>query len=91
MHYQNLLYTKTFCFKFRLINKKPIFVLLNNLAMSTKTKSTDSSNANLAIPNQVITIDQLQVEIKKAEKEKFQTVQESMQVFEKWLTSRERK
>ena len=59
--------------------------------MSTKTKSTDSSNANLAIPNQVITIDQLQVEIKKAEKEKFQTVQESMQVFEKWLTSRERK
>jgi predicted transcriptional regulator len=59
--------------------------------MTTKTKTENSSNVNLAIPNQDITIDQLQAEIKKAEKGKFQTVQESMQDFDKWVTSRERK
>lgn len=55
------------------------------------TKTANSSNLNLAKPYQDITIEQLQAEIRKAEKEKFQTVQESMQDFDKWLTSRERK
>jgi predicted transcriptional regulator len=59
--------------------------------MTTKAKTANSNNVNLAIPNQGITIDQLQAEIKKAEKGKFQTVQKSMQDFDKWLTSRERK
>ena len=55
------------------------------------TKTENSSNVNLAIPNQDIPIERVQAEIKKAEKGKFQTVQESMQDFDKWLTSRERK
>ena len=59
--------------------------------MNTKIKTENSSNVNLAIPNQGIAIDQLQAEIRKAEKGKFQTVQESMQDFDKWLKSRERK
>jgi hypothetical protein len=75
----------------RLINKKPNFVLSNNKPMTTKTKTANSSNLNLAKPYQDITIEQLQAEIRKAEKGKFQTVQESMQDFDKWLTSRERK
>jgi hypothetical protein len=65
--------------------------LSNNKPMTTKAKTANSNNVNLAIPNQGITIDQLQAEIKKAEKGKFQTVQKSMQDFDKWLTSRERK
>ncbi|NHB69874.1 hypothetical protein [Perlabentimonas gracilis] len=59
--------------------------------MTTKIKNANSSNLNLAKPYQDITIEELQVEIRKAEKGKFQTVQESMQGFDKWLTSRERK
>lgn len=59
--------------------------------MTTKNKKAKSSNLNLAKPYQDITIEELQVEIRKAEKGKFQTVQESMQGFDKWLTSRERK
>ena len=71
-----------FNFKLRLINNKP---------MTTKAKTANSSNLNLAKPYQDIPIEQLQAEIRKAEKGKFQTVQESMQAFDKWLTSRERK
>ena len=57
----------TFNFKSSLIIKKSNFVLPNHKPMTTKNKKAKSSNLNLAKPYQDITIEELQVEIRKAE------------------------
>jgi hypothetical protein len=42
---------------------------------------------NWAIPDQVVSLDEIQTAIKGAEKGPFMTVQEAMNDFEKWLKS----
>lgn len=50
-----------------------------------------SQQINWAIPEQTITREEFVSAIEEAEKGPFYTVQESMQHFEQWLKSREKK
>ena len=44
-----------------------------------------------AIPDQVVSLEEIQAAIKSAEKGPFMNVQEAMNDFEQWLKSREKK
>ena len=46
---------------------------------------------NWAIPDQVVSLEEIQTAIKSAEKGPFMKVQEAMNDFEQWLKSREKK
>lgn len=46
---------------------------------------------NWAVPNLVVSEDEVRAAIQDAEKETFHTVQESMEHFEQWLESRKKK
>ena len=62
---------------------------------TTKTTSVkadkDPKERNWAIPDQVVSLEEIQVAIKSAEKGPFMNVQEAMNDFELWLKSREKK
>jgi hypothetical protein len=64
--------------------------------MST-TKATsvkadkDRKERNYAIPEQVVSLEEIQTAIKNAEKGPFINVQEAMNDFEQWLKTREKK
>ena len=59
---------------------------------STKVKVDGETNErNWALPNQIVSLDEVQATIKSAEKGPFHTIQESMEHFEQWLKSRKRK
>jgi len=46
---------------------------------------------NWAIPDQVVSLEEIQTAIKSAEKGPFMKVQEALNDFEQWLKSREKK
>jgi hypothetical protein len=58
---------------------------------TTKTKAVkadrEPKERNWAIPDQVVSLEEIQTAIKSAEKVPFMTVQEAMNDFEKWLKS----
>lgn len=54
-------------------------------------KTGSKRKINWALPNQTVTHNEFMSAIKQAEKGPFYTVQESMQHFEQWLKSREKK
>ena len=51
----------------------------------------DPKERNWAIPDQVVSLEEIQTAIKSAEKGPFMNVQEAMNDFEQWLKSREKK
>jgi hypothetical protein len=51
----------------------------------------EPKDRNWALPNQVISQEEVQNAIQYAEKGPFHTVQESMQRFEQWLESRKKR
>jgi hypothetical protein len=59
---------------------------------TTKTASVktgkEPKDRNWAIPDQVVSLEEIQTAIKSAEKRPFMTVQEAMNDFEQWLKSR---
>jgi hypothetical protein len=61
----------------------------------TKTTSVKADKKpkerNWAIPDQVVSSEEIQTAIKSAEKGPFMKVQEAMNDFEQWLKSREKK
>ena len=58
---------------------------------TTKTKAVkadrEPKERNWAIPDQVVSLEEIQTAIKHAEKGPFLTVQEAMNDFEQWLKS----
>jgi hypothetical protein len=58
---------------------------------TTKTKAVKADREpkehNWAIPDQVVSLEEIQTAIKSAEKGPFMTVQEAMNDFEQWLKS----
>jgi len=62
---------------------------------TTKTTSVktdkDPKERNWAIPDQVVSLEEIQTAITSAEKGPFMNVQEAMNYFEQWLKSREKK
>ena len=58
---------------------------------TTKTKAVkadrEPKERNWAIPDQVVSLEEIQTAIKSAEKGPFLTVQEAMNDFEQWLKS----
>ena len=62
---------------------------------TTKTPAVKADNEpkerNWAIPDQVVSLEEIQSAIKSAEKGPFMKVQEAMNDFEQWLISREKK
>jgi len=50
----------------------------------------DPKERNWAIPDQVVSLEEIQTAIKSAEKGPFMKVQEAMNDFEQWLKSREK-
>jgi hypothetical protein len=62
---------------------------------TTKTTSVkadkEPKEKNWAIPDQVVSLGEIQSAIKSAEKGPFMKVQEAMNDFEQWLKSREKK
>lgn len=57
---------------------------------SAKTDK-DPKEQNWAVPDQVVSLEEIQTAIKSAEKGPFMKVQEAMNDFEQWLKSREKK
>jgi len=61
---------------------------------TTKTPTVKADNEpkerNWAIPDQVVSLEEIQTAIKSAEKGPFMKVQEAMNDFEQWLKSREK-
>lgn len=57
--------------------------------MKTKAVKTDREPKarNWAIPDQVVSLEEIQTAIRSAEKGPFMTVQEAMNDFEQWLKS----
>jgi hypothetical protein len=51
----------------------------------------DPKERNWAIPEQVVSLEEIQTAIKSAEQGPFMKVQEAMNDFEQWLKSREKK
>jgi hypothetical protein len=51
----------------------------------------DPKERNWAIPEQVVSLEEIQTAVKSAEKGPFMKVQEAMNDFELWLKSREKK
>ena len=64
--------------------------------MSTTKATTvkadkEPKERNWAIPDQVVSLEEIQTAIKSAEKGPFMKVKEAMNDFEQWLKSREKK
>jgi hypothetical protein len=51
----------------------------------------ETKERNWAIPNQEVSLEEIQTAIKSAEKGPFMKVQEAMNDFEQWLKSKEKK
>jgi hypothetical protein len=58
---------------------------------TTVKADKEPKERNWAIPDQVVSLEEIQTAIKGAEKGPFMKVQEAMNDFEKWLKSREKK
>ena len=63
-----------------------------NTSKTTKVKADkEPKERNWAIPDQVVSLEEIQTAIKSAEKGPFMTVQEAMNDFEQWLKSRQKR
>jgi len=63
-----------------------------NTTKATAVKADkDPKERNWAVPDQVVSLEEIQTAIKSAEKGPFMKVQEAMNDFEQWLKSREKK
>ncbi len=63
-----------------------------NTTKITSVKADNEPNEhNWAIPDQVVSLEEIQTAIKSAEEGPFIKVQEAMNDFEQWLKSREKK
>jgi hypothetical protein len=63
-----------------------------NSSKATSVKADeDPKERNWAIPDQVVSLEEIQTAIKSAEEGPFMKVQEAMNDFEQWLKSREKK
>jgi hypothetical protein len=63
-----------------------------NTSKATSVKADEDPKVrNWAIPDQVVSLEEIQTAIKSAEKGPFMKVQEAMNDFEQWLKSREKK
>jgi hypothetical protein len=62
---------------------------------TTKTTSAkadkEQKEKNLTLPDQVVSMEEIQTAIRRAEKGPFMTVQEAMNDFEQWLKSRQKR
>jgi hypothetical protein len=63
-----------------------------SISKTTSVKADkDPKERNWVIPEQVVSLEEIQTAIKSAEKGPFKNVQEAMNDFEQWLKSREKK
>ena len=63
---------------------------MNKMKATTVKADKDPKERNWAIPDQVVSLEEIQTAIKSAEKGPFMNVQEAMNDFELWLKSREK-
>jgi hypothetical protein len=64
---------------------------MNPTKITTVKADKEPKERNWAIPDQVVSLEEIQTAIKSAEKGPFMNVQEAMNDFEQWLKSREMK
>ena len=64
---------------------------MNTTKATTVKADKESQERNWIIPDQVVSLEEIQTAIKSAEKGPFMKVQEAMNDFEQWLKSREKK
>ena len=64
---------------------------MNTTKTTTVKADKEPKERNWAIPDQVVSLEEIQAAIKSAEKGPFMKVQEAMNDFEQWLKSREKK
>ena len=64
---------------------------MNTTKPTTVKADKKPKERNWAIPDQVVSLEEIQTAIKSAEKGPFMKVQEAMNDFEQWLKSREKK
>ena len=64
---------------------------MNTTKVTTVKADKEPKERNWVIPDQVVSLEEIQTAIKSAEKEPFMKVQEAMNDFEQWLKSREKK
>jgi predicted transcriptional regulator len=64
---------------------------MNKMKATTVKADKEPKERNWAIPDQVVSLEEIQTAIKSAEKGPFMKVQEAMNDFEQWLKSREKK
>ena len=64
---------------------------MNTPKIPTIKADKEPKERNWVIPDQVVSLEEIQTAIKSAEKGPFMKVQEAMNDFEQWLKSREKK
>ncbi|MEI6047332.1 MAG: hypothetical protein WCS03_00410 [Bacteroidota bacterium] len=64
---------------------------MNTTKAITTKADKEPRERNWAIPDQVVSLEEIQTTIKSAEKGPFMTVQEAMNDFEQWLKSWQKK
>jgi hypothetical protein len=64
---------------------------MNTMKPTTVKAGKEPKERNWAIPDQVVSLEEIQTAIKGAEKGPFMKVQEAMSDFEQWLKSREKR
>ena len=64
---------------------------MNTTKTSTVKADKEPKERNWAIPDQVVSLEEIQTAIKSAEKGPFMTVQEAMNDFEQWLKLRQKR
>jgi hypothetical protein len=64
---------------------------MNTPKANTVKADKEPKEQNWVIPDQVVSLEEIQTAIKSAEKGPFMNVQEAMNDFEQWLQSREKK
>jgi hypothetical protein len=64
---------------------------MNSTKTPTVKADKEPKERNWAIPDQVVSLEEIQNAIKSAEKGPFMNVQEAMNDFEQWLKSREKR
>ena len=76
-------------------SRKYYVKFVKNHRMNTKNPTVkadkEPKERNWAIPDQVVSLEEIQTAIKSAEKGPFMKVQEAMNDFEQWLKSREKR
>jgi hypothetical protein len=64
---------------------------MNTTKIPTIKADKEPKECNWAIPDQVVSLEEIQTAIRSAEKGPFMKVQDAMNDFEQWLKSREKK